>query len=75
MADGIVTNASDYALKERLRFWFGNRQMAMDYYNALEIKADSCTNCGVCMPKCPYQIDIIRKLSLADYKLAGKDIY
>jgi predicted aldo/keto reductase-like oxidoreductase len=75
MADGIVTNASDYALKERLRFWFGNKQMAMDYYKDLAVKADNCTKCGVCMPKCPYQIDIIQKLSFADYKLAGKDIY
>jgi predicted aldo/keto reductase-like oxidoreductase len=75
MADGIVTNASDFALKERLRFWFGNKQMAMDYYKDVAVKADNCTKCGVCMPKCPYQIDIIQKLSFADYKLAGKDIY
>lgn len=75
MADGIVTNASDYALKERLRFWFGNKDMAMKRYSALEVKADRCTGCGICMPKCPYQIDIIRKLSIADYKLAEKEIY
>lgn len=75
MADGTVTNASDYALKERLRFWFGNKDMAMDRYAKLEIKADQCTSCGDCIPVCPYNIDIIRKLSIADYKLAGRDIY
>lgn len=75
MADGTVTNASDYALKERLRFWFGNRDMAKQLYAKLEVKADSCTGCGICVPKCPYGIDIIRKLSIADYKLAGRDIY
>jgi predicted aldo/keto reductase-like oxidoreductase len=75
MADGIVTNASDYALKERLRFWFGNRDMARRRYDDLEVKADQCNSCGECMPKCPYGIDIIRKLSICDYKLAGKDIY
>jgi predicted aldo/keto reductase-like oxidoreductase len=75
MADGIVTNASDFALKERLRFWFGNKDLAMKRYQQLDIKADVCTSCGECMPKCPYQIDIIRKLSICDYKLAGKDIY
>lgn len=75
MADGIVTNASDYALKERLRFWFGNKEMAMERYSELDVKADSCTKCGICMPKCPYNIDIIRKLSISDYKLANKDIY
>jgi predicted aldo/keto reductase-like oxidoreductase len=75
MADGIVTNASDYALKERLRFWFGNKELAMDRYRKLKIKADQCTSCQGCIPKCPYGIDIIRKLSICDYKLAGKDIY
>ncbi|MBP1756580.1 MAG: aldo/keto reductase, partial [Firmicutes bacterium] len=72
---GIVTNASDFALKERLRFWFGNKDLAMDRYRKLEIKADRCTSCQECMSKCPYGIDIIRKLSICDYKLAGKDIY
>ncbi len=75
MGDGIVTNASDYALKERLRFWFGNKGLAMERYATLDIKADKCTECGLCTPKCPYGIDIIRKLSIADYKLAGKDLY
>ncbi len=75
MADGIVTNASDYALKERLRFWFGNRDMAMNLYHKLEVKADSCTDCGKCTPECPYGIDVRRKLAIADYKLAKKDIY
>lgn len=75
MSDGIVTNASDYALKERLRFWFGNKDMAMRKYSELDTKADQCTSCRVCMPLCPYGIDIIRKLSICDYKLAEKDIY
>ncbi|MDF2543087.1 MAG: aldo/keto reductase [Herbinix sp.] len=75
MADGIITNASDYALKERLRFWFGNKELAKSRYNDLAVKANVCNQCGVCMTKCPYDIDIIRKLSIAEYKLAGKDIY
>jgi predicted aldo/keto reductase-like oxidoreductase len=75
MADGTVANASDFALKERLRFWFGNKNMAMERYAKLGIKAEQCTSCGDCIPKCPYGIDIIRKLSIADYKLAGRGIY
>lgn len=75
MADGIVTNASDYALKERLRFWFGNRDMAMNLYSKLEVKADRCTDCGKCTPECPYNIDVRRKLAIADYKLAKKAIF
>jgi predicted aldo/keto reductase-like oxidoreductase len=75
MADGTVIDAAEYALRERLRFWFGNRQMAMNKYAALATKADMCTKCGKCLPKCPYGIDIVRKLEIADYKLAGKKIY
>ena len=75
MADGTVTNAAEYSLKERLRFWFGNREMAMERYRALGVKADQCNQCGKCIPECPYGIDIVRKLSIAEYKLAGKDIY
>jgi len=75
MADGIVTNASDYALKDRLRFWFGNRGMAQELYQKLLVKADRCTACGVCSLHCPYGLDIVRKMGIADYKLSGKDIY
>jgi len=75
MADGTVTDTAEFALRERLRFWFGNRAMAMEKYGALAVKADRCTGCGECMSKCPYGIDIIRKMGIADYKLAAKSIY
>lgn len=75
MADGIVTNAAEFALKERLRFWFGNRGMAMDLYKEMLVKTDKCTACGACSPRCPYGLDIIRKLGITDYKLSKKSIY
>lgn len=75
MANGTVIDPAEYALRDRLRFWFGNRGMAADKYSEVEVKADKCTECGVCMGKCPYGIDIISKLKIADYKLAGKKIY
>lgn len=75
MADGTVTDAADFALRQRLRLWFGNDRMARSLYADLPVKGDHCTGCGECMPKCPYGIDIIRKLGIADYKLADKDIY
>lgn len=75
MFDGRVGDAADYALRQRLRFWFNNKDMAQARYADLAVKADACTACGVCTPKCPYDIDIIRKLSIADYKLAAKEIF
>jgi uncharacterized protein len=75
MADGIITNPAEFALKERLRFWFQNSDLALERYQMLEVKAEQCTKCGECMPRCPYNIDIIRKLSIVDYKLGGKKIY
>lgn len=75
MRDGIVRDPAEFALRDRLRFWFGNDEMAQERYRQLAVKADRCTECGQCMPKCPYGLDIIRKLKMADYKLSGKNYY
>jgi uncharacterized protein len=75
MANGKVIDPADYALRERLRFWFDNRSLAVKKYAGMDIKADKCTQCGECLAKCHYGIDIVRKLELADYKLAGKKIF
>ncbi len=75
MRDGRVKDPADFALRDRLRFWFGNRDMAMERYGQLEVKAEHCSHCGQCSPQCPYGIDIERKLELCDYKLADKRIY
>lgn len=75
MRDGIIRDAAQFALRDRLRFWFGAQEVAKNEYSRLSVKADQCNNCGFCSSKCPYNIDIERKLKIADYKLSGKKYY
>jgi predicted aldo/keto reductase-like oxidoreductase len=75
MAHGSVDDTAQFALAERLRFWFENRTLAEQRYKELHPKADVCTECGKCIPMCPYSIDIPGKLHVADYKLAGRLLY
>ena len=75
MARGEVDDAAEYALSERLRFWFENRELGRSRYAKLKVRADACTHCGKCIPQCPYRIDIPQKLHLADYKLTSKKIF
>lgn len=75
MFRGEVEDTADYALMERLRFWFGNNKFAREKYKELNIKADACNGCGECLKQCPYGIDIPRKLHIADYKLADRELF
>jgi predicted aldo/keto reductase-like oxidoreductase len=75
MDNGIINNSSDYALRERLKFWYGGEDIAREKYKALKIKADKCTECGECIPKCPYDIDIIEKLKNIDFKLGKRKFF
>lgn len=75
MRDGKVRDAAEFALRDRLRFWFTNQELARERYAGLQIKADVCHGCGECLPRCPYGIDIPRKLEIANYKLVGGKIY
>ncbi len=53
-----------------LRFYcfyetFGLKEWAKKLYGGLEIKADKCTGCGECEPKCPYKLSIEKELQKA----------
>lgn len=69
MNRGEVSNAAEYALQERLKHWFGTEDKAKLEYRFLTVNGSSCTECGECMPRCPYNINIIEKLKTVEYKL------
>lgn len=71
MTDGRVRDPSEYALRERLKFWYGNIELARGEYKELKVKIDACTSCGECVPRCPYELPIIEKFRIAEYKLTG----
>ena len=75
MARGIVEGTAEYALMERLRFWFEQKELGKARYAKIPGGIGACNHCGECLPQCPYHIHIPAKLRMADYKLAGRGIY
>lgn len=73
MWDGVVRSPGDYALRNALRFWFGNQERAREKYAELAVKADACTDCGDCEPRCPYHLPIVDKLRHVHYKLTAAE--
>jgi predicted aldo/keto reductase-like oxidoreductase len=73
MRDGKVRNPEKFALRDRLRFWYGNDDLAQKLYQELEVTADACTECGECEEYCPYDLELVKKMRLAHYKLGADD--
>jgi len=73
MADGRPHDAPDYALRERLKHWFGNQDRAKQAYADLSVQADACFTAGH-RHACAYGIDIARKLRVVHAKLTGQPI-
>jgi predicted aldo/keto reductase-like oxidoreductase len=75
MRDYKPHDAPDYALRERLAFWFGNQEEAIEAYGKLDKNVTNCTNCGLCEERCPYDLKITDKLKLVHFKLGNGEIF
>ncbi|MGC8778701.1 MAG: aldo/keto reductase [Candidatus Caldatribacteriaceae bacterium] len=72
MKDDLVRDPAEYALRDRLRFWFGNQDYAQEAYASMSPNALSCNQCGECEKRCPYQLKVMRKLTIAHGKLTDR---
>lgn len=73
MYTGNIPDPAEYALRERLRFWFGNQGVAQERYTKLENKVPKDLDPKSIKGKCPYGIDVPRKLRIAAWKLTGDE--
>jgi predicted aldo/keto reductase-like oxidoreductase len=71
MFDGRPTSAPDYALRQRLCYWFNNQERAMALYQPLAPAVEALLASDCALPTCPYGINVRRKLRLAHTKLTG----
>jgi predicted aldo/keto reductase-like oxidoreductase len=69
MDDRRMGDTAQYALRERLKHWFGQKDLAIEEYAALPAKVDPGHDYGELSKLCPYGIDVDRKLKAAHAKL------
>ncbi len=74
MDDRRVPTTEAYALRERLKFWFGQSERAKQIYENLDIKVKPERDYSNLNDLCPYGIDIERKLKLSHSKLSKKPL-
>lgn len=53
---------------------YGLKEWAKKLYGGLEVKADKCSGCGECGPKCPYKLPIQSKLQSARQDLLTRNL-
>ena len=75
MDSGAVPDAAHYALTERLKHWFDQKETAVLKYQRLRNKVDVSKDYRYLNNKCPYGIDINKKLKYAHFKLTQNDYF
>jgi predicted aldo/keto reductase-like oxidoreductase len=70
MDDKRLADTAQYALRERLKFWFRQNDLARKEYAALPAQVDPQADYSHLNASCPYGIDIDRKLKIAHSKLS-----
>lgn len=71
MSDYSVPDPQTYALQERLKHWFDQKDWARNEYGKLKQKGDPERDYSALSILCSYGIDVDRKLKIAHSKLAG----
>ncbi|MFW6022550.1 MAG: aldo/keto reductase [Halanaerobiaceae bacterium] len=74
MYDGKPRNPAEYALRDRLRFWFGNKDMACKVYKALSMNARDLLGKVDSFSECKYSLPIKSKLNMINYKMGKSDV-
>jgi predicted aldo/keto reductase-like oxidoreductase len=69
MDDGRQHEPQDQLLRSRLKGWFGMEHVAWQRYRELGVNTEDFESCAEVEPHCPYGIEIVRKLKLANAKL------
>jgi len=67
---------ADYkALRQKINFYYPGRiRTARAHIKGLSTKASECTECGACMERCPFEVDVIAKMKQAVKIFEEEDI-
>lgn len=72
MVDKAMYNISDdlkgdyKTLQKKINFYYPGRiRTSRSQFKGLSIKASECVECGVCMERCPFDVDVISKMKQA----------
>lgn len=69
MWDQVVRDPADYALRQRLRFWFEQQEEARVAYAQEAVQVDLDGDYSEAQERCPYGLQVGERLRMAHYKL------